>query len=105
MPKSVPRKRKAAATNADGTPKKRAKGGFKEQRMSTALAEFMGVEKAARTAVVKRINEYIKEKELQNPKDGREIILDEALTKVFKRKKFTYFTLQKFLTPHMLRDE
>ena len=34
--------------------------------------------------VVKRIWAYVKEHDLQNPKDKRKIILDDALGKIFK---------------------
>ncbi len=40
-----------------------------------------------------------KEKELQNPKDKREILCDEVLMRIFKRGKITMFSMNKFLAP------
>lgn len=66
--------------------------------MSTELSEFMGQTNAARTAVVKAMWKYIKEHDLQNPKDRRQILCDQALEKIFKRKKMTMFNMNKHLT-------
>lgn len=75
------------------------KSGFnKELQLSTELAEFIGKEFESRSQVVKKIWEYIKKQNLQNPKDKREILCDEVLEKVFKRNKFTMFTMNKFLS-------
>lgn len=77
----------------------------KQLVLSWALAEFMGVEECGRPTVTKRLWAYIKEKELQDPKDRRKILLDDTLQKIFKRKTMTMFTMNKFLTPHMKRKE
>ena len=53
----------------------------------------------SRAEVVKRVWAYIKEKDLQNPKDRREIICDVTLEKVLKRKRVTMFQLNKVLAP------
>ena len=42
---------------------------------------------------------------LQNPKDKRQILLDDALQKVFKVKKFTMFTLNKHVAKHVYIEE
>ena len=47
----------------------------------------------------------MKAKGMKNPNDGREFILDEDLQAVFKRKKVTYFSIAKFLTPLLKRPE
>jgi upstream activation factor subunit UAF30 len=52
-----------------------------------------------RTEVTKRMWAYIRENNLQNPDDKREILCDAALEKLFKRKKFTMFKMTKYLAP------
>lgn len=47
--------------------------------------------------MVKELYAYIKEQNLQNPKDRREILLDETLQSFFKVKKVTYFSINKYL--------
>jgi upstream activation factor subunit UAF30 len=42
--------------------------------------------------------EYIREHNLQNPKDKRQILLDEDLRKIFKVKSFTAFSMNKYLS-------
>ena len=67
-------------------------------QLSSELAEFLGVESTGRTTVTKLIWAYIKEHNLQNPKDKREIICDQAMEKLFKRKKFNMFKMTKLLS-------
>ncbi len=52
--------------------------------LSTELGTFMGEEMMPRGEVVKRMWVYIKEHNLQNPKDKREIVCDANLEKLFK---------------------
>ncbi|DBA80223.1 TPA: hypothetical protein ACH3X2_007459 [Trebouxia sp. C0005] len=59
--------------------KKRKGRGFGSSMLSEPLAAFMGTDRAPRTEVVKKIWEYIKSHDLQNPKDKRKIIPDEVL--------------------------
>ena len=49
--------------------------------------------------VVKRLWAYIKENDLQNPKDKRKIVLDDKLSKLFKPP-LTMFTINKQLSRH-----
>lgn len=46
---------------------------------------------------------YIKEKELQNPKDKREILLDEPLQRVLKANKCTIFSINKLIAAHLTK--
>ena len=55
----------------------------------------------ARGEVVSKVWEYIKEHKLQNPDDGREILADEKLQKVFGKPKVTMFEMNKFLAAHL----
>lgn len=45
--------------------------------------------------------EYIREHKLQDPSDKRQIILDSTLFDIFKVKKFTMFTMNKYISAHI----
>lgn len=47
--------------------------------------------------LVKKMWEYIRSQNLQNPADRREILLDDALKAVFKVNKFTAFSMNRYL--------
>ena len=68
--------------------------------LSDTLAAFIGEKEMSRPQVVKRLWEYIREKELQNPKDKRQILCDSTLQAIFGRKRVTMFSMNKFLSPH-----
>eukprot|EP00741_Cyanophora_paradoxa_P015399 tig00020878_g14863.t1 len=80
--------------------KRKPSGGLaKLCALSPSMAAFLGVDRLPRTEVVKRIWAYIKEKELQDPKDKRNIICDETLSAAFKgAKKMTMFSMNKLLS-------
>lgn len=58
-----------------------------------------------RPEVVKKLWNYIKEHNLQDPKDKRFILCDEMLMKVFNRPRLNCFKMAKFLTAHLHRKE
>ena len=94
----------------DPDKKKREPSGFaKESDMTPDLCKFLGVPnntKMARTTVTKKICNYFKEKNLQNPANKREIKPDDKITKLLKLKKddlLTYFNLQKYIAPHFIK--
>ena len=68
---------------------------------SAELAAIVGNGKLARGEVVKQVWAYIKANKLQNPKDGREIIADAKLLKIFGKKKVTMFEMNKHLAAHL----
>ncbi|KAL4421538.1 hypothetical protein ABPG75_010829 [Micractinium tetrahymenae] len=82
-----------------GTRKRKGGAGFGDY-ISPEMQEFLGEERLPRTQVVKRLWAYIKEKELQDPADKRNIIFDDALKKLFPGTKTTMFKLQKLLSRH-----
>jgi len=46
---------------------------------------------------------YIRKHQLQNPEDKREILCDDALKAVMGgKKKLTMFTMNKYITPHII---
>lgn len=68
---------------------------------SDDLAAVVGAGTMARGEVVSKVWEYIKAHKLQNPKDGREILADDKLKKVFGKDKVTMFEMNKYLAQHL----
>jgi upstream activation factor subunit UAF30 len=68
---------------------------------SPELAAVLGEGKLARGEAVSKVWAYIKENKLQNPDDGREIIADDKLRKVFGKDKVTMFEMNKHLAQHL----
>lgn len=84
--------------------KKRAagKGLSIKKEISEDLANFLGQGKEmARTDIVKALWDYIKEHDLQNPENKREILLDDKMKAVFGCDKFTMFTMNKYVAAHI----
>ena len=88
------------------------KSGFaKEGPVSDEMRKFLGMKKdelISRTDVTKRIHEYCKTKNLQNPADKRHIKADASLRKLLKMSKdddLTFFNLQKFMKVHFPNKE
>jgi upstream activation factor subunit UAF30 len=90
--------------------KKRAKrggggggGGLAARKeVSDELAAFLGKGKyMARTEVVKELWNYIRENNLQNPENRREILLDDRMKQVFGVNKFTMFSMNKYIGAHI----
>ena len=100
------RKRKGA-TAPDGTVIKRPPSGFaKPAKISDALCQFLGQPagtEMARTEVTKYLTAYIKEHQLQDPKNKRIINCDSHLKTLLNVKssdEVTYFNLQRYMKPH-----
>lgn len=76
-------------------------------QLSDALIKFLGTGESElpRSNVVKRIWEYIKQNDLQDPSDKRKIICDEKLKELFHLDTFTGFGVTKLLTPHFIKAE
>ncbi len=68
---------------------------------SEELAAVVGSGTMARGEVVSKVWEYIKSNKLQNPENGREILADDKLQKVFGKEKVTMFEMNKFLAQHL----
>ncbi|KAH9711741.1 SWIB/MDM2 domain containing protein [Citrus sinensis] len=88
---------------------KRQKGGksgfLAPLQLSDALIKFLGTGESAlpRSDVIKRMWDYIKEKNLQDPSDKRRIICDEKLKELFDVDTFNGFTVTKLLVVHFLK--
>eukprot|EP00752_Nemacystus_decipiens_P012217 g10831.t2 len=72
-------------------------------QLSPALFEFMGSKETmmARGDVTKAVWEYIREAELQDPKDRRKIRNDDKMFRVFKCKTMNMMHIAKKLSPHL----
>ena len=88
------------------------KSGFaKEGPVSDEMRKFLGLKKdelISRTDVTKRIHEYCKTKNLQDPADKRQIKPDASLRKLLKMGKgddLTFFNLQKYMKVHFPNKE
>lgn len=66
------------------------------------LAKIVGSEPIPRSEITKKLWDYIKGKNLQNPENKREIIADDALRAVFGGKdKVTMFEMTKLVSAHI----
>ena len=78
----------------------------KPVKISNELADFLSLghdELIARTQVTKKIMAYVKENKLQKEGDGRIIIPDDKLMKLFKldnKNEFSMFKIQTYLKEH-----
>lgn len=96
------KKRKSSQNKVSGFEKPTA--------ISDELAKFVGEPVGtmlARTAVSKKIHDYVKSNNLQNPTNRRIIIPDAKLKKLLKTSatdELSYFNLQKFLKVHFKKD-
>ncbi|KAJ0726846.1 putative transcription regulator SWI/SNF-BAF60b family [Helianthus annuus] len=75
--------------------------------LSEALVKFLGTgeDALARSDVVKRIWDYIKQNNLQDPADKRQIICDDKLKELFDVDTFNGFTVSKLLSTHFIKAE
>lgn len=89
-------------------------GFLKPVKISTEMAKFTGWDKdelKSRVDVTKYLCQYIRENNLQNPKDKRQILADSKLQKLLRydpkkeTEPLTYFKLQSQLKSHFIKDE
>ena len=92
--------------------KNRTPSGFaKPTKMSQELCKFLNKPEGtemARTEVTKYITQYVKDHDLQNPQNRREIKCDKslkALLNVEDDTTVTYFNLQKYMKVHFMKAE
>ena len=69
--------------------------------MSQPLSEMLGQTTLSRPQTVKQIWNYVKERDLQDPTDKRQIRCDDAMRAVFKQDKVHMFTMNKLLAQHL----
>ena len=109
----VARERRKA--KKDPNRKKREPSGFAvPTNISSDLCDFLNVPhdtKMSRTDVTRKITKYIRDKNLQVPENRRSFIPDTQLggilgplKEVDKEKGYTYFNLQRYITPHITEE-
>lgn len=69
--------------------------------LSEPLQALLGESQLSRPQTVKRIWAYVKERDLQQPDDKRNILCDDALRAVFKSDKVHMFTMNKILATQL----
>ena len=75
---------------------------MKPMTLSAALQTVIGAGPLPRGQVMKKVWEYIKKNNLQNPKNMRNIFADEKLLPLFGGKKeVTMFEMTKLLSSHL----
>ncbi|XP_073264962.1 uncharacterized protein [Populus alba] len=95
------RKKGRKSAKVDENVKKRGGGFTKLCSLSPQLQELVGVPELARTGVVKKLWAYIREKNLQDPKNKRNIICDESLRALFNVDSIDMFQMNKALSKHI----
>ena len=89
-------------------------GFLKPVKISNEMAKFTGWnanELKSRVDVTKYICNYIKENNLQNPTDKRQILADSKLSKLLNydpkkaNEPLTYYRIQSYIKPHFLKTE
>ncbi|XP_073005625.1 uncharacterized protein [Typha latifolia] len=75
--------------------------------LSNDLVKFIGTgeNSLSRSDVVKRMWEYIKQNNLQDPADKRNILCDDKLKELLKVDSFNGFSVAKLLAPHFIKTK
>ncbi len=93
---------KIAAQPANSIVKARKPGALSRPLTPPAeLAEVVGHESLARTEIVKRVWDYIKDHNLQDPADKRTIVADDKLRVVFGQDRLNMMKMMGLLSPHL----
>jgi len=70
-------------------------------RPSAALSAIVGSQPLARTEAIKRLWDYIKARNLQNPSNKRNILCDDALKAVMGKDEVTMFEMTSFVSRNL----
>lgn len=73
----------------------------KKLKVSDDLQKVVGESRMSRPQVTKKVWEYIKDNELQNPEDKRNIIADDNLRTIFGKDEVTMFEMTKLISKHL----
>ncbi|PWN19276.1 SWIB-domain-containing protein [Microstroma glucosiphilum] len=77
----------------------------KPMLLDAAMAEICGAEELPRHGVVKQLWAYIKERDLQNANNKRQIMCDEKLQKLFGKATVDSFEMAKLIGAHIRKKE
>jgi len=105
-----PKKEREASDESSPRKGKRQKGGagfLAPLQLSDALVKFIGTgeNELSRSDVVKRMWNYIKQNNLQDPSDKKTVICDEKLKELFQVDSFIGFTVPKLLVAHFIKTK
>ena len=98
---------KAAKASPAGTLVEKPRSGHKPNALqqplqpSAELSAIVGEGTMARGEVVSKVWVYIKAHKLQSPDDGRVIVADDKLRRVFGKDQATMFEMNKLLAQHL----
>ena len=73
--------------------------------LSEPLSALLGETQLSRPQTVKKIWEYVKSNDLQDPSDKRQIVCDDAMRAVFKTDRVHMFTMNKILNQNLYAAE
>ena len=90
----APKKRRVSKTKDPRKARAPSKSGFGTVELHPYLAEILGETNLPRTQVTKKIWEYIKDHDLQDPSDRRYIICDDRLREIFNQDRISAFKIQ-----------
>lgn len=101
--KPVARKKTATKTTPKKKTARKPSAAFmKPMQPDGALAAVVGSRPIPRTQITKKMWEYIKKNDLQNPANRREILADDKLKPIFGgKKKVNMFEMTKLISKHM----
>jgi len=74
---------------------------LKPLNLSAELEAVVGPGPMPRSQVVKKLWEYIKKHDLQNPENKRNIFADDNLRPLFGKDEVTMFEMTKLVSPHL----
>lgn len=95
----------ASGSGAEKKEVKRTGGFHKLMTLSQPLQELLGETALSRPQTVKKIWEYVKERDLQDPADKRQIRCDDAMRAVFKQDRVHMFTMNKILNQNLYAQD
>ena len=76
---------------------------LKPLALSAELEAVVGPGPMPRSEVIKKLWEYIKANNLQNPKNMRNIFADDLLMPIFLKKEVTMFEMTKLVSAHIIQ--
>ncbi|KAJ0770403.1 putative transcription regulator SWI/SNF-BAF60b family [Helianthus annuus] len=94
-----------ATATATAAKRGRPAGILKVVPVSPSLGEFLGVSQVSRTEAVKKVWEYIKQNNLQNPSNKKQILCDAKLKTIFNGKdQVGFLEIAKLMSQHFTKS-
>ena len=94
-------KRKSAKRKSSGKKRTPNAAFMKPMQPSAQLSTIVGSSPLPRTEITKKLWQYIKRKNLQDPKARRMINADENLRPIFKKDQVSMFDMTKLVNKHL----